>query len=156
MPDELMIETGGTTMMTAARFYTIGYGGRPPQKFVELLVEHDIRSVADVRLRPDKAAMGAYVRARNPEKGIEKLLADQGIAYHSIIELGNVFLDRADWRTLYQELIRRAGGLLVGRLEKIPAPFCLLCAEKRVADCHRRIIADYLVDSRGWQVEHIE
>jgi uncharacterized protein (DUF488 family) len=151
-----MIESGGARMTAATKFYTIGYGGRLPQEFAELLVERGIRSIADVRLRPDRASMGSYVRARTPEKGIEKLLADHGIAYHSIIELGNVFLECTDWRLPYQELMRHSGELLVARLFEIPAPFCLLCAEKRVADCHRRMIAEHLVDSRGWQVEHIE
>jgi uncharacterized protein (DUF488 family) len=143
-------------MTTAMKFYTIGYGGRVPREFIELLVEWGIRSVADVRLRPDRASMGAYVRARTPDKGIEGLLAERGISYRPIVELGNVFLDRKDWRSPYRELLRSAGELLVVRLLEIPAPFCLLCAEKRAADCHRQMIADYLVDSRGWQVEHIE
>ena len=33
-----------------------------------------------------------------------------------------------------------------------PEPFCLLCAEKRVAECHRLVIADFLVATRGWSV----
>jgi hypothetical protein len=31
-----------------------------------------------------------------------------------------------------------------------------MCAEKRVADCHRLVIAGFLVKSSGWAVEHIE
>ncbi len=137
-------------------FFTIGYGGRAPEEFVGLLVRHGVRSVADVRIRPDRASMGAYVKSRTPDKGIERLLGDRGIAYESILELGNLFKDRDDWRPGYRALFERAGDLLVGRLEALPAPFCLLCAEKRVADCHRQVIADFLVATKGWTVDHIE
>ncbi len=138
------------------KFYTIGYGGRVPDDFAKLLAQHKIRSVADVRIHPDRASMGAYVKARSPEKGIEKLLADRGIAYHSILELGNLFRDVNDPVGLYRELFASAGELLVGRIPTLPAPFCLMCAEKRVAECHRLVIADFLVATRGWTVEHIE
>jgi uncharacterized protein (DUF488 family) len=137
-------------------FYTIGYGGRRPEEFVGLLVGHGVRSVADVRIRPDRASMGAYVRAKSPDRGIEKLLGDRGIAYHPLLELGNLFRDLDDWQAPYRALFERAGDLLVGRLEGLPEPFCLLCAEKRVAECHRLIIADFLVRNRGWAVEHID
>jgi uncharacterized protein (DUF488 family) len=137
-------------------FFTIGYGGRPPDQFMELLVSHGVRSIADVRIRPDRASMGAYTRARTAEKGIEKLLDDRGISYHPILELGNVFLERDDWRAPYRELLDQAGGLLTARLASLPRPFCLLCAEKRVADCHRQMIAEYLVEHRGWDARHIE
>jgi uncharacterized protein (DUF488 family) len=137
-------------------FYTIGYGGRRPDEFLGLLVAHGVRSVADVRIRPDRASMGSFARAKSPDKGIEKLLADRGIAYRSILELGNLFRDRQDWPAVYRAFFDRAGDLLVDRLEDLPEPFCLLCAEKRVAECHRLIIAEFLVEHRGWSVEHIE
>ncbi len=100
--------------------------------------------------------MGAFVKARTADKGIEKLLSERGIAYRSILELGNMFRDLDDWRGPYRELFDRAGALLVGRLAELPEHFCLLCAEKRVSDCHRLVIADFLVETRGWTVEHIE
>lgn len=139
----------------ARTFFTIGYGGRPPEEFVGLLRAHGVRTVADVRIKPERASMGAYTRAKTADKGIEKLLADAGIRYRSLPELGNVFLDMGDWTAPYAELIARAGDLLTRRLVELSGPFCLLCAEKRVADCHRQTIAGHLV-GRGWSVEHIE
>jgi uncharacterized protein (DUF488 family) len=138
------------------KFYTIGYGGRAPADFTNLLVMHGIRSIADVRIHPERASMGTYVKARSVDKGIEKLLGDRGIAYHSILELGNLFRNREDWREPYRELLQHAGDLLVQRLDDLPEPFCLMCAERRVAECHRLMIADFLVASRGWTVEHLE
>ncbi len=137
-------------------FFTIGYGGRRPDEFVELLSANAVRTVVNVRIRPDRASMGAYVLAKSPDKGIERLLSDRGIAYRSIVELGNLFRDLEDWGPVYREFFDRAGDLLVRRLEGIPGPFCLLCAEKRVSECHRLVIADFLVARRGWKVVHID
>jgi uncharacterized protein (DUF488 family) len=138
------------------KFYTIGYGGRVPSELASLLVAHGVRSIADVRIRPDRASMGSFVKARTADKGIEKLLSEHGIAYRSFLELGNMFRDLDDWRGSYCELFDRAGALLVSRLVDLPESFCLLCAEKRVTECHRLVIADFLVATRGWTVEHIE
>ena len=138
------------------KFYTIGYGGRVPADFASLLVLHGVRSVADVRIHPDRASMGAYVKARTADKGIEKLLADRDIVYQSILELGNLFRDLDDWRPSYRALFERTGDLLVGRLRALPQPFCLMCAEKRVADCHRLVIAEFLVATWVANVDHIE
>jgi uncharacterized protein (DUF488 family) len=136
--------------------YTIGYGGRGPGDFVELLTSRGIRTVCDVRLRPDRASMGSYMMAKSPDKGIVALLDGAGIAHRSFIELGNVFLDFEDWRERYARLLASAGDLLSERLRQMEPPFALLCAEKRPADCHRSILADYLGRTYGYRlVEHV-
>lgn len=136
------------------KVYTIGYGGRKPQELLDLLKERGIRAVVDVRLRPDRSSMGVYAKAKDAAKGIEALLASAGIAYFSIIELGNVFRDLDDWQQRYRQLMDQVGDLLTRRLVEVPQPFCLLCAEKRADQCHRKLIADYLAKN-GHEVEHI-
>ena len=136
------------------KYYTIGYGGRNPQEFVDTLKQHGITVVVDARLRPEHSSMGAYVRARDSKKGIEGLLARSGIEYIWLPELGNVFLGCEDWRERYEALFNVAGHLLTRRLSELKTPLCLMCAEKDVANCHRAIIANYLVKN-GQDVEHI-
>jgi len=137
------------------KFFTFGYGGMKPADFLDRLSTNGIRTVVDVRLRPDRASMGAFVKAKDAAKGIEGMLARHGIGYRSLVELGNPFLGYDDWRDRYRELIALAGDLLTARLSDVPGPFCLLCAEKRPDECHRQLIADHLSRSRGWQVEHM-
>jgi uncharacterized protein (DUF488 family) len=139
----------------ATVFHTVGYGGRPPSDFVALLKQHGVTLVVDVRLRPDRASMGAYVKSKSPDKGIEKLLSDAGIGYLSLVELGNLFLEFEDWRERYQALLEKTGGLLLERLLSLGQPFCLMCAEKKVSECHREQIAGRLI-GMGYQAIHLE
>ena len=96
-----------------------------------------------------------YVKAKTPDKGIERLFTAAGIGYRSLPELGNVFLEYEDWRERYATFIQCAGHLLLSRLDGLEPPTCLLCAERRVAECHRLIIAQFLA-ARGFEIEHLE
>ena len=136
------------------KYYTIGYGGRKPQEFVEALKKHGIAIVVDIRFRPEHSSMGAYVRARDSLKGIEGLLSRSGIEYLWLPELGNAFMGCEDWHERYEALFKVAGHLLTQRLLELEKSLCLMCAEKDAANCHRAVIADYLVKN-GHRVEHI-
>jgi len=137
------------------RIFTVGYGGRRPDEFVTLLIGAGVRTVVDVRLRPDRASMGAFVKAKSPDKGIERLLSQAGLAYRSLPELGNVFLDFEDWAERYSALLQCAGHLLTTRLDGLAEPLCLLCAERDAARCHRRHIAEFLA-ARGHEIQLLE
>ena len=105
--------------------YAIGYGGRAPAELIELLRNHGVRTVVDVRLRPDRASMGCYALAKSPEKGIQGLLARAGIGYVGGVQLGNIFLNHDDWATRYEELLDKAGALPPAkptRVEPRPRP----------------------------------
>lgn len=136
--------------------FTVGYGGRVPDDFARLLSLHGIRTVVDVRLRPDKAAMGSFAKAKDAGKGIAGLLARFDIGYVSLPELGNIFLEYPDWPERYEMFLAAAGPLLFDRLADVPGPVCLMCAEKRVSECHRRHVAAYLERAKGWSFTHLE
>ena len=137
------------------KLYTIGYGGRKPDELIGLLQGRGVKAIVDVRLRLDRSSMGTYAKARDPGRGIERLFTDASIQYFSFVELGNIFLDFEDWEGRYRQLMDQSADILLERLLQVPAPLCLLCAEKLVSRCHRRIIAEHLA-RRGYEVEHIE
>jgi len=138
------------------KVFTVGYGGRNKEEFLALIRNNGIRTIIDVRLRPDRSSMGIWIKAKTSDKGIEKWLSEAGIGYRSLIELGNVFLEFADWQERYGKLLESSGELLTDRLSDISDPICLLCADKRVAECHRKLIAEYLARYKGAEVHHLE
>ena len=56
--------------------YPIGYGGRDPRDFLGIFSAKGIKTVVDVRLRPDKARVGTGVKAKTPDMGKEITLQD--------------------------------------------------------------------------------
>jgi uncharacterized protein (DUF488 family) len=140
--------------MANQRIYTVGYGGRHPDEFLELLRSHQITRIIDGRVRPAEASMGVYKKAKRPDRGIEGLLDRAGISYSHFLELGNLFRGLEDWEQRYRALIQAAGSSLLDRLREIDEPYCLLCAEKDVTNCHRGIIADAIA-REGHSVVHL-
>lgn len=143
-------------MISGPAAFTIGYGGRKPEDFTKLLADAGVKVLVDVRLRPDKASMGSYAKAREPDKGIAGLLSKAGVSYVSLPELGNLFLDYDDWVARYERFVALAAPVLFDRLEGLDGPVCLMCAEKRLCDCHRRHLAAHLEKTKGWTFTHIE
>jgi uncharacterized protein (DUF488 family) len=137
------------------KLFTIGYGGRTPTEFVQLLVEHGVRTVADVRMHPGRAYMVFFAKAKSPDKGIERILAQAGIGYVSLTGLGNPFKNEPDWPEQYRKLLAESGEAMIEPLLSLPRPFCLLCAEKKPNRCHRKLISD-LLETQGWRVQHIQ
>jgi uncharacterized protein (DUF488 family) len=137
------------------KIYTIGYGGRKPSEFIDLLKKVNVRTVVDVRLSPERAFMGIYAKGKDLHKGIQGLLERAGIQYIWVLELGNPFKDDKDWKPKYQLHLEEKGDMLCSKLYGLKTSFCLLCCEKYSSTCHRKVISEYLAD-KGYEVEHLE
>jgi len=90
-----------------------------------------VKTVIDVRLRPDKASLGSYAKSREPDKGIAGLLAKAGIGYLSLPELGNLFLEYDDWQTRYRSSWRRPGHSCSTDSHRRSADRSACCAPRR-------------------------
>lgn len=146
---------------TPPRILTIGHSTRPIEEFVELLQQHGVERLIDIRTIP---------RSRhNPQFNGDALatsLASEGLEYAHLKELGGLRHPRPDsanlgWRNAsfrgyadhmqteeFEEGVRR---LLQVCGEKQCA---VMCAEAVPWRCHRSLLADALV-ARGIPVEHI-
>ena len=140
---------------------TIGHSTRPVEGFIELLRQHKVESLLDIRTIP---------RSRyNPQFHSDALatsLAHQGIAYTHLKELGGLRHPRRDslntgWRNA--SFRGYADYMQTDEFEQAVRRLLQLCAQKRCAvmcaeavpwRCHRSLLADALL-ARGVSVEHI-
>jgi uncharacterized protein (DUF488 family) len=137
--------------------YTIGHSTHSIERFVELLRQHSITAVCDVRSRP-------YSRT-NPQFNREVLkeaLENVSIKY---VFLGKELGARTDDRTCYcngkvqYELLAKTGLFKKGidRVKNGAQEYrvALMCAEKEPLDCHRTILVARVLGETGMIVRHI-
>ncbi len=144
-----------------ATVWTIGHSTRTPEEFLGLLGEHGIEQLVDVRHFP----ASAHVPWTNRDV-LERRLAEAGIAYAHMVDLGGYRDPRPDsinmgWRNSsfrgyadYMETPAFAAALdgLVAQAKDRRA--AIMCAEAVPWRCHRGLLSDALV-VRGLRVVHI-
>jgi uncharacterized protein (DUF488 family) len=137
--------------------YTLGHSNHPAERLIELLRQHDIGAVADVRSMP-------FSRF-NPQFNRERLAAAlRGAAIHYVFlgeELGARTRDPSlleDGRVSYAKLARsepfRRG------LERVMSGMrehriALMCAERDPLQCHRTLLISPELERAGVPVTHI-
>ncbi|HLI50586.1 MAG TPA: DUF488 domain-containing protein [Thermomicrobiaceae bacterium] len=141
--------------------YTIGHSTHPIEEFLELLRQHGITLLADVRTVPRSR--------KNPQFNRETLpasLGDQGIEYRHLAALGGLRKTSKDspnlgWRNAsfrgyadYMQTQEFVEGLLALIDLANEQTVAIMCAESLPWRCHRWLVADALV-VRGIDVEHI-
>jgi uncharacterized protein (DUF488 family) len=137
--------------------YTIGHSTHTAEKVIELLRQHGVTAVADVRSQP-------YSRL-NPQFNREAFsarLKDAGIVY---VFLGRELGARSDDRSCYEN-----GKVQYNRLAQTPLfaaglerilrgmktqTIALMCAEKDPIACHRAILVCRHLAGRGVKIAHI-
>ena len=124
------------------KIYTIGYSPHTPESFLNLLRQHRITAVVDVRSTP--------YSAHRPEFNMEQLrsfLKENGVQY---VFMGDMLGARFEDDSVYIDgvanynLIAKHDNFLSGieRLKKgsLKYSIALMCAEKDPITCHRTIL----------------
>lgn len=141
--------------------WSLGHSNQSLEEFVELVRAHALARVVDVRRYP--------VSRRHPHFARESLalaLPRAGVQYVHLVDLGGHREARADSPDValpegpfrgYADHMRsgefqRALAQLVALARERRT--AVMCAEARVADCHRRLLCDALV-VRGVEVVHV-
>lgn len=127
------------------KIFTIGFSGKSPDAFMDVLNAVRVRTIWDVRLW----RISAYVLFYSGEN-LATALGDR-YEYHPefaptkeiLTEYKNGTISWADYEKLYRELLvarRPTDGLAPVDIDRI----CLLCTEKSALQCHRRLAAEYI------------
>jgi len=138
--------------------FTIGHSTHPQERFIDLLKEHAITAVCDVRSAPYSQFNPQFNREE-----LGKVLPRQGIRY---LFLGKELGARSDDPACYvrgkvqysriaQTEMFRSGLNRVVRGRRQGFRIALMCAEKEPLDCHRTILVARYLTELGLPVEHI-
>jgi uncharacterized protein (DUF488 family) len=142
--------------------YTIGHGSRPLEELIVLLQDADIGCLVDVRAFPGSRRHPHFGRAE-----LERSLPPAGVAYEW--EGGALGGRRRPRPDSPHQALRNAGfrayadhmetEVFVAGVERLRerafrARVAVMCAERLPWQCHRYMIADYLV-AHGVEVVHI-
>lgn len=141
--------------------FTVGHSTHPLDRFVNLLVSHDVEALADVRRFPGSRRMPHF-----SGESLATELPRHGIAYLPFPELGGRRHEQpgtpnTGWRVTgfrgyadYMGTPEFFAGLARLEAEADSRRTAVMCAEGLWWRCHRRLIADALL-VRGRRVTHI-
>lgn len=143
--------------MNARHIMTIGHSAHSSERLLELLAQHRVTAVADVRSSP-------YSRL-NPQFNREALKSSLKVHGISYVFLGKELGARSEDPNCYE-----AGKVQYGRLAQTPEfnqgvtrilkglekyTIALLCAERDPLYCHRTILVSRVLERLGVKVDHI-
>lgn len=150
--------------MSHTVFFTIGHSNRSSAEFIDLLHEHSVQQVVDVRKLPGSNRYPQFnADALGQELGKHhiKLTRSAGLTGRRKVSKDVDFAVNGWWRN--RSFHNYADHALSTEFQEALTELCELGAEHTTAvmcseavwwRCHRRIIADYLLASNH-QVEHI-
>ena len=143
--------------MTAPQVLTIGHSNHSLEAFLELLANHGVTAVADVRSAPFSRFCPQFNR-----DALSAALKDRGIRYTCLgRELGGRSADPACYRDgqIRYELLARTSLFRDGLAQIVDGAArhrtALMCAEKEPLDCHRTLLVARALAASGIAVAHI-
>jgi uncharacterized protein (DUF488 family) len=146
-------------MMTSSPIFTIGYGERTLEEFLDVLKANAITHLLDVRSAP-------YSRFK-PEfskETLAKALTERAIRYVYLGDkLGgrpddpNCYVNgRVDYDKVRQQLFFQAGIEHVEAAHRKGFRIALMCSEGKPEQCHRSKLIGAVLAERGALVRHID
>jgi len=151
--------------MNNVTVFTIGHSNHPIRTFIELLKQHDVESVVDIRRFPASRKFPHFNREQ-----LQASLNAGGIDYHWFEALGgrrnrgkddppspNLGFRNVSFRNYADYMLTANFQQAVEKLLQIAeaARTTIMCADAMFWQCHRRLVSDYLVALSGVTVQHL-
>lgn len=149
------------SMHATASLWTIGHSNRSIGELIAMLTEAGIATLVDVRAQPHSAR-----HAQFNEEALREACGQANIVYHwagrhlgglRALRPGSPHIALEEGRRGFAdhmgtESFKRAVSQVVNLAAR--GPTALLCAERNPSQCHRALIADYLI-LQGLSVVHL-
>jgi len=129
------------------KIFTIGFSGKSPEAFLDVLNAARISCVWDIR----QWRTSTYVPYYNGDN-LENILSNR-YEYHPEFAPTADILARykdkkitwSEYEKMYRELLQKRAPLYNCNISKLDR-ICLLCTEKTAVQCHRRLAAEYIAE----------
>jgi uncharacterized protein (DUF488 family) len=137
------------------KLYTIGFTKKTAQRFFELLDQHQVECLVDIRLHPDGQLAG-FTRQQDLRYFLTQLIHCDYRYLPQLApttELLRAYRSDKDWekyQLAYLTLLDERD--IPGTLDRAlfeEKTCCLLCSEAKPEQCHRRLVAERL--AACWQ-----
>lgn len=149
--------------MKHAQLFTIGHSNHSAEEFVNLLRQHGIEAVVDIRRFP-----GSRTFPHFNSNGLSMTLEGNGIDYYWIESLGGRRAKAKDFASpnmgLRNESFRNYADYMLSEefrsgIDELMAiarakRTAIMCAESVFWRCHRRLVSDFVL-ANGGSVQHI-
>lgn len=149
--------------MTTIELFTIGHSNHSAEQFIDLLRQHEIEVIVDIRRFPNSRTFPHF----NGDE-LSTTLEKNGIEYHWMEALGgrrpkakgsaspNTGLRNESFRNYADYMQTEAFRTGVDELMQIAQSrrTAIMCAESVFWRCHRRLVSDFVL-ANGGTVQHI-
>ena len=136
------------------QLFTIGFTGKPASKFFGLLKEAGVRKIVDTRVN-NVSQLSGFAKGADLSFFAKEI---GGMTYEHKLELAPTKDLLADYRSkkiswaeyeiAYLNLLETRKVAKNISLEQMHG-HCLLCSEHTPEKCHRRLLAEYLKETKG-------
>ncbi len=162
-PEEIKKIEGARPKISEHCFFTIGYEGRTPEEYLNILLRNDVKVLCDVRRNPISRKYGFS------KKTLQENLENLGIMYIHYPELGIASSERKNLQTrqdyeeifeVYENTVLKQAGDTLAELKELLSTqerIAVTCFEADFSYCHRGRIAKKFAKATGrkYKIKHL-